>query len=211
MTSYLCIIHAKQAVHQLRLAQACAVTATSGRAPAGDLGILNDQAAATDALEYGDLIKRPHRVAMSLSAVYRTQISAVLVTALQVLTSRLVTHEACLAHCTQFPLCCRVFEDAGFTGKLRAVLETQNRIDLAYVELALLQLELEVTHKHEKGGDNNESAPQPTAKPVNAAHETSTHLIYLLPTFSKPSGRTVPLSHRRDLIALARGPSTWKV
>jgi DNA-binding transcriptional MocR family regulator len=114
-------------------------------------------------------------------------------TVLQVLADPLRTKRVWLvAPC--FHLACRVFEDAGFAGKLRAVPETQTGIDLAYLERAMLQLELE----------DNEGAPQLTTKPADPARKTYTHLIFLVPTFSNPSGRTVPLSQRRELVALAR-------
>lgn len=170
--------------------------------------VLTDPATATDALEYGDPagpIALRHQVARSLTAFYRTPNAADeicitagssqgLVTVLQVLADPVRTKRVWLV-VPCFHLACRVFEDAGFTGKLRAVPETEDGINLEYLERAMLQLEME---------DNNEGASQPTTKPADPARKTYTHLIYLVPTFSNPSGRTVPLSHRRDLVALAR-------
>ncbi|KAJ5435510.1 aminotransferase [Penicillium cf. griseofulvum] len=176
--------------------------------------ILTDPAAATDALEYGDPagpIALRRQVAKSLSAFYRTPNAADeicitagssqgLVTVLQVLSDPLLTKRVWLvAPC--FHSACRIFEDAGFTGKLRAVPETENGIDLAYLECAMMQVELEDNPEYEGAGIK--CVPQPT-KPADPARKTYTHHIYLVPTFSNPSGRTVPLSHRRDLVALAR-------
>lgn len=62
----------------------------------------------------------------------------------------------------------------------------------------MLQLELEENYEHEEG------APQSTTKPADPTRKTYKHLIYLVPTFSNPSSRTVTLSDRRDLVALAR-------
>ncbi|KAJ5654233.1 aminotransferase [Penicillium lividum] len=169
--------------------------------------VLTDSAAATDALEYGDPagpIALRRQVATSLSTFYRTPNAADeicitggssqgLVTVLQVLADPLRTKRVWLvAPC--FHLVCRVLEDAGFTGKLRAVPETQTGIDLEYLGRAMLEIELEGNQEH----------PQPATKPTDPARKIYTHLIYLVPTFSNPSGRTVPLSHRRDLVALAR-------
>jgi DNA-binding transcriptional MocR family regulator len=169
--------------------------------------VLINPAAATEALEYGDPagpVALRQQVATSLSAFYGTSNAADeicitagssqgLSTVLQVLADPL--HTKCVwlvAPC--FHLVCRVFEDAGFAGKLRAVPETQAGIDLGYLERAMLQLELK----------DNRGAPQPATKPADSARKTYTHLIYLVPTFSNPSGRTVPLSQRRKLVALAR-------
>ncbi|KAK7931101.1 aminotransferase [Apiospora marii] len=176
--------------------------------------ILSRPDAATDALEYGDPVGPPalrDQLAQWLTGLYGTPnamdeicitsgASQGLAVVLQVLSDPLYTQRVwVVTPC--FHLGCKTFEDAGLAGKLRAVPETSAGIDLDHLERELQQFESESSVGPALG------TPQPpprTAKPVDPARRFYRHLIYLVPTFSNPSGRTVPLVQRQRLVALAR-------
>ncbi|EFR04289.1 aminotransferase [Nannizzia gypsea CBS 118893] len=161
--------------------------------------VLSSTEAATDALEYGDPagpVQLRQEVVSLLARFYRTPnevdevcitagASQGLVTVLQVLADPRYTRRVWMvAPC--FYLACRIFEDAGFRGRLRAVPETDDGIDLAYLEQSMKEVDAEAVEEVERDGRRYR------------------HLIYLVPTFSNPSGRSVPLAHRHRLVELAR-------
>lgn len=85
----------------------------------------------------------------------------------------------------------RVFEDAGLTGKLHGVNEFEDgSIDLQYLEREMTKLDKQI--------------PMPPCKPISPTRKTYSHLIYLVPTFSNPSGKSMPLTCREELVDLAR-------
>jgi DNA-binding transcriptional MocR family regulator len=93
-------------------------------------------------------------------------------------------------------LACPVFEDCGFTGKLRGVPEDDEGIDLAFLETGLAEAEAEAARN---GGPD-----VPTLKKAaNGYEKVYKHVIYVVPTFSNPSGKTMSLQHRYDLVKLA--------
>ncbi|KAB8232889.1 aminotransferase-like domain-containing protein [Aspergillus alliaceus] len=81
-----------------------------------------------------------------------------------------------------------IFQDAGFYGRLRAVPEDENGIDVDFLENALKS-----AREH-----------PPVAAPKRPYRKTYTHVIYCVPTYSNPSGTTMPLSRRKALVRLAR-------
>ncbi|KAJ0124402.1 hypothetical protein J7T55_005740 [Diaporthe amygdali] len=87
-----------------------------------------------------------------------------------------------------------VFRDAGFEGCIRGVPEGSDGIDLEYFESAL------------KSASCNESLPLRShlKTPKNGYPKTYRHVLYMVPTFSNPSGRTMSLPQRERLIRLAR-------
>ncbi|KAH7376583.1 aminotransferase [Plectosphaerella cucumerina] len=88
-------------------------------------------------------------------------------------------------------LACPIFEDAGFGGRLRAVKEDEEGIDVAALEAALIRAD--------------EQWVTPPGEPKRAARrKLYRHVIYLVPTTANPSGKTMPLSRREDLVRLAR-------
>lgn len=99
-----------------------------------------------------------------------------------------------------FHLGCKTFEDAGLDGKLRAVPEMDLGIDLDHLERELSQFEAESS----VSAALETHQPPRTAKPTDPARKYYRHLIYLVPTFSNPTGRTVPLAQRHCLVDLAR-------
>lgn len=91
-------------------------------------------------------------------------------------------------------LACPVFRDAGFSGRIRGVPEGIDGIDLAYFESALKSVACD--------------EPPPMGlhpkTPKNGYQKTYSHILYMVPTFSNPSGRTMSLPQRERLIRLAR-------
>jgi DNA-binding transcriptional MocR family regulator len=91
-------------------------------------------------------------------------------------------------------LACPVFEDCGFIGKLRGVPEDDEGIDLDFLAKALAETEAEYTGKGEQGR---------LKTTANGYEKIYKHIIYVVPTFSNPSGKTMSLTHRYDLVRLA--------
>ncbi|KFY28994.1 hypothetical protein V493_02590 [Pseudogymnoascus sp. VKM F-4281 (FW-2241)] len=85
----------------------------------------------------------------------------------------------------------RIFEDAGFAGKLRAVREDDEGIDVE-----ALERELRLLEKEEPRG--------PPLKPCRPWNKIYSHIIYCVPTYSNPSGKTMSLRRRQELVDLAR-------
>ncbi|CAK3804442.1 related to aminotransferase [Lecanosticta acicola] len=94
-----------------------------------------------------------------------------------------------------YMLAFRVFEDAGFAGKMRAVPEDEEGIDIAY-----LARELAKSEEKAKSRGNT----QPLYKPDRQRAKVYKHVVYCVPTFSNPSSRTMSLQRRRELVRLAR-------
>ncbi|KAH7127903.1 pyridoxal phosphate-dependent transferase [Dactylonectria estremocensis] len=93
-------------------------------------------------------------------------------------------------------LACPVFEDCGFIGKLRGVPEDNQGIDLNFLRAALAENEADFART---GGSN---VPE-LKTPANGYEKIFKHVIYVVPTFSNPSGKTMSLQHRYDLVRLA--------
>ncbi|TVY84628.1 Uncharacterized protein LSUE1_G002393, partial [Lachnellula suecica] len=85
-------------------------------------------------------------------------------------------------------LACRVFDDSGL--RTRAVPEGAEGVDLEYLEKGLIEAEGEQDVKKIK-----------LSKPWSKVYR---HIIYCVPTFSNPSGKTMSLSCRQKLVQLAR-------
>ncbi|KAI0131811.1 Aspartate/tyrosine/aromatic aminotransferase [Xylariales sp. AK1849] len=99
-------------------------------------------------------------------------------------------------------LACPIFVDAGFEGRLRAVPEDEEGIDLEYLETRLRELE------QDDEGDRDEKATtdgkQPLFKDPRPYRRIYRHIIYAVPSFSNPSGTTMSLRRRQGLVRLAR-------
>ncbi|KAH8602022.1 pyridoxal phosphate-dependent transferase [Bisporella sp. PMI_857] len=105
---------------------------------------------------------------------------------LQVFSDPGVTRVWMVAPC--YFLACRIFGDAGL--RLRAVSEGEEGIDLEALERGIQEVEREGERKTIK-------QPKPWGKIYK-------HIVYCVPTFSNPSGRTMSLSTRQSLVRLAR-------
>ena len=93
-------------------------------------------------------------------------------------------------------LACPVFEDCGYAGKLRGVPEDDEGIDLAFLRAGLATAELEAAAAARGTQD------KPLLK-VAGYEKIYKHVIYTVPTFSNPSGKTMSLHHREALVRLA--------
>ncbi|KAL3446162.1 pyridoxal phosphate-dependent transferase [Aspergillus insuetus] len=110
---------------------------------------------------------------------------------LQVFTDPVYTRNVFVIEPAYF-LSFRVFEDAGFAGRLRGVPEDEEGVDVAFLEERLSE---------------DEQAPSPDIKPFKperSYRKLYRHIIYCVPTFSNPSGRIMSLFRREALIRLAR-------
>lgn len=84
-----------------------------------------------------------------------------------------------------------IFRDTGFEGQLMAVPEGSDGIDLKYLADEMEKIK-------------DEKPRGPPTKPNEPWRKTFSHIIYCVPTFSNPSGKTMPLHRRRQLVNLAR-------
>lgn len=89
----------------------------------------------------------------------------------------------------------RIFEDAGFSRKMRAVPEDEEGVDIEF-------LKREIKKSEEKAQEQGNCTPQ--FKPERQRAKVYKHIIYCVPTFSNPSSRTMSLRRRRELVRLAR-------
>ncbi|KUJ17532.1 PLP-dependent transferase [Mollisia scopiformis] len=89
-------------------------------------------------------------------------------------------------------LACPIFQDAGFTGRLKGVPEDEEGVDLEFLRAGLERARSEDTKAI------------PKKCPETGYPKIYKHVIYCVPTFSNPSGKTMSLSHREKLVRLAR-------
>ncbi|KAF2124813.1 PLP-dependent transferase [Dothidotthia symphoricarpi CBS 119687] len=94
-----------------------------------------------------------------------------------------------------YMLCFRIFEDAGFHTRLRAVPEDDEGIDIDFLER-----QLEKSEEKAKADGNDE----PPLKPSRPWSKIYKYVIYAVPTFSNPSSKTMSLKRREQLVRLAR-------
>ncbi|KAG9808471.1 PLP-dependent transferase, partial [Aureobasidium melanogenum] len=111
---------------------------------------------------------------------------------LQVFTDPAYTRDILFA-APAYMLAFRVFEDNGFSGKMKAVPEDDDGMDMAALRRAL--------EESEKHSPENKT---PMFKPPRPYAKYYRHVIYCVPTFSNPSSRTLPLDRRIELVKLAR-------
>ncbi|EAQ87174.1 hypothetical protein CHGG_03793 [Chaetomium globosum CBS 148.51] len=88
-------------------------------------------------------------------------------------------------------MACPIFEDSGFRGRLRAVPEDEAGVDVGVLERKLKECEAEPWENHPS------NHPYPDRKLYR-------HVIYLVATCANPSGKTMPLARRQQLVHLAR-------
>ncbi|EGR51831.1 Aspartate/tyrosine/aromatic aminotransferase [Trichoderma reesei QM6a] len=85
-----------------------------------------------------------------------------------------------------------IFEDAGFRGRLRAVPEDEEGVDVGELERRMEAWERE---EEQKGGPFKDPGP---------FRKLYRHVIYAVPTCSNPSGKTMSLDRRQALVRIAR-------
>ncbi|KAK5164581.1 Valine--pyruvate aminotransferase [Saxophila tyrrhenica] len=89
----------------------------------------------------------------------------------------------------------RIFEDAGFGGRMRAVPEDSEGVDIDFLREEIQKSEEEA---------RKEGRDTPMYKPGRQRAKCYKHVIYCVPSFANPSSRTMSLDRRRDLVKLAR-------
>ncbi len=88
-------------------------------------------------------------------------------------------------------LMCPIFEDGGFAGRLRAVPEDGEGINLELLEAGFRSC--------------GPAAAAPKYKThLPTARKAYRHVVYVVPASSNPSGRTMSLARREQLVRLAR-------
>jgi DNA-binding transcriptional MocR family regulator len=87
---------------------------------------------------------------------------------------------------------CRVFDDAGFAGRLHAVPEDPEGLDIRF-----LSEQLQIA-------ENTRPVSTVATKTRRPWNKTYRHVIYLVPTFANPSGRIMSARRREELVRVAR-------
>ncbi|KAK6827341.1 Valine--pyruvate aminotransferase [Apiospora arundinis] len=94
-------------------------------------------------------------------------------------------------------LACPIFADAGFgAGRLRAVPEDEEGIELGMLEAGLRKMDDE--------GEKEKEPQLSRYKDPGPHRKLYRHVIYCVPSFSNPSGKTMTLRRRQGLLELAR-------
>ncbi|KAF6818836.1 aminotransferase [Colletotrichum musicola] len=115
---------------------------------------------------------------------------------LQKFTDPKYTHAVWMVEPTYF-LACPIFRDAGLAGRIRGAPESRDGVDLDFLAGALR----DVDDSWPRDGDG---ASSPGKSAQLGYPKIYRHVIYLIPTFSNPSGKTMSLESRRRLVRLAR-------
>jgi DNA-binding transcriptional MocR family regulator len=102
-----------------------------------------------------------------------------------------------------------MFEDAGFSGRLRAVAEDEEGLDLEGLERGMAESEKEWEERDAAvaaatATRSSENAGLPRYKPERAHAKVYKHVVYCVPTFANPSSATMSLHRRQELVRLAR-------
>jgi DNA-binding transcriptional MocR family regulator len=176
------------------------------------LAALNNPQIAADALSYGpDPGYEPARVAIAqwLTESYATPspitpdrlcitggASQNLGSLLGVYTDPAYTRTIWIVAPAYF-LAFRIFEDAGFAGRMRAVPEDGEGVDVGF-------LEREVRKSEERRHQQHVHVSEPVYKPQRARAKVYRHVVYCVPSFANPSSRTMSLRRREQLVKLAR-------
>ncbi|SCV03934.1 LAMI_0H12112g1_1 [Lachancea mirantina] len=109
------------------------------------------------------------------------------------------TRQAFIVSPTYF-LINEAFIDAGFGGKICAVTET----DQDAVDVAFLQEQLELFDQKHATEDHTADPALVNAPDATIPKKLFRYVLYLIPTYSNPSGKTYSIECRQRLIELAR-------
>lgn len=113
---------------------------------------------------------------------------------LQAFTDPVYTRAIWMVAPTYF-LACRIFDDSGFQGRMKGIPEDEQGIDIDYLAKSIAASEQDAL----KQGN-----VEPKMKTRYPWRKTFKHIIYAVPTFANPSGRTMTLQRREQLVRLAR-------
>ncbi|KAK5454267.1 Valine--pyruvate aminotransferase [Exophiala xenobiotica] len=113
---------------------------------------------------------------------------------LQTYTDPIFTR-ACFLVAPVYFLACRIFGDSGFDGRMKAVPEDEEGVDLEALRRGLEKSERKASE---------EGNTKPEIKKPKPWRKTFKYVIYAVPTFSNPSGKTMSMSRREGLVRLAR-------
>ncbi|KEY66702.1 hypothetical protein S7711_09722 [Stachybotrys chartarum IBT 7711] len=91
-----------------------------------------------------------------------------------------------------YHLVCDIFSDAGFSGRLKAFPEDEEGPNIESLESRLRTFD---------EGRLGTKAPVKDHGPYRKFYR---HIIYVVPTCANPSGKTMPVKRRKDLVQLAR-------
>lgn len=168
--------------------------------------VLNSPEKAADALVYApDLGYTPLRIEIAkwLAGIYRSGpitsdhicitngASASLENILAKFTEPGYTRRIWMVEPCYF-LACPIFTDGGFGGRLRGVPEDEEGLDIGFLRQSLKEVEAE-------------SHPKAPVQKTHARYgKLYKHIIYAVPTFANPSGKTMSLRRREELVRLAR-------
>ena len=176
--------------------------------------VLKSEAETAAALIYGPHAGHPplrKSVAKWLSSIYSTSedegricisngASANLSNILLKFTDPLYTRRIFMIEPTYF-LACPIFEDSGFRGKLRGVPENDREgIDFDFLREELEKAEIEAMQAAKDSGKPD----VPILKNGKSYPKIFKYIVYLVPTFSNPSAKTLSLGARKKLVSLAR-------
>ena len=92
-------------------------------------------------------------------------------------------------------LACRIFDDSGFAGRLRAVPEDREGLDIDFLTKHIAKSE-EIA--------KSEGNLEPKFKPPRPWRKIYKHIIYAVPTFANPTSKLMSLRRRQELVRLAR-------
>ncbi|KAJ5182040.1 hypothetical protein N7449_012187 [Penicillium cf. viridicatum] len=118
-----------------------------------------------------------------------------LATILSAFTDPLYTRRIWMVEPTYY-LACTIFEDAGFQGRLVGIPEDENGVNLDYLRSKLTQVDREAEELLAEPPSRFKKTPQ--------YGKLYRHVIYVVPTFSNPSGKTYSVANREGLVRLAR-------
>lgn len=89
----------------------------------------------------------------------------------------------------------RIFEDAGFARKLRAIPEDDEGLDIEALRREIRKSEAKA---REAGNE------KPRFKPERQRAKVYKHVVYCVPTFANPSSRSMSVRRRREVVGLMR-------
>ncbi|KAH9883794.1 Aspartate/tyrosine/aromatic aminotransferase [Xylariomycetidae sp. FL2044] len=110
-------------------------------------------------------------------------------------------------------LACPIFADAGFGDRLQAVPEDDEGIDLVRLEEGMSRVDEEAAEREREnggsdggggGGDSSERKRRGGFKDPGPHRKIYRHVVYCVPSFSNPSGKTMSRRRREGLVWLAR-------